>query len=54
MKINELKNAVLTLAQSQGIYGRLYRDVEQNDEFWQHLEDQNFSDVVDMILFLEG
>ena len=46
------------LAQSQGFYGRLLRDIDEMNEedqerFWSDLESQNFKDAVDLILFIE-
>lgn len=46
------------LAQSQGFYSRLYRDLNElpEEEFnnvMTELEAQNFTDVVDMVLFFE-
>lgn len=56
MKKLELKKLVKSLAQSQGLYGRLLRDIEESDnsnEIWQYLEDKNFKDAVDFALFVE-
>ena len=46
------------LAQSQGFYGRLLRDIDEMDEedrdkVWSDLESQNFKDAVDLILYIE-
>ena len=49
------------LSKSQGFYGRLLRsleDAEENnneayEEFMSNLEAQNFSDPVDLVLYLE-
>ena len=46
------------LAQSQGFYGRLLRDIDEMDEedqerFLADLESQNFKDAVDLILYIE-
>ena len=52
----ELKKLVKSLAQSQGSYGRLLRNIEESDnseEIWQYLEEQNFEDAIDFILFIE-
>lgn len=54
MKRNEILNAIKSLARSQGFYGRLLNEIEENDEILDVLERQNFNDVVDMILFIEG
>jgi hypothetical protein len=47
------------LAQSQGFYGRLLTQIdnaneEDREEFLCNLEEQNFSDVVDLVLYLES
>ena len=46
------------LAQSQGFYGRLLRDIdelpeEDREKVWSDLESQNFKDTVDLILYIE-
>ena len=46
------------LAQSQGLYGRLLRNIDEMDEedrekVWSDLESQNFKDAVDLILYIE-
>lgn len=46
--------AVRQLAQSQGFYGRLLQSLEGNDEALEYLESLNFTDTVDMVLYLEG
>ena len=49
------KDAILQvfrdLAQSQGFYGRLLENITEDG--LQYLEDQNFKDVIDLILFIE-
>ena len=45
------------LAMSQGFYGRLIRDIYESgrmDEILQELEDKNFRDPLDLILFFES
>ena len=62
MKINEILSAIRSLAQSQGFYSRLYSDllsVKQNvPNDWADivtvLENRNFKDTVDMVLFFES
>ena len=54
----EIRAFFRTLANSQGFYGRLLRDIdsldaEQADDFWSHLEAQRFTDTVDIVLYLE-
>jgi hypothetical protein len=46
--------AVRNLAMSQGSYGRLLEQLENNEELLDNLVEQNFSDVVDMVLYLES
>ena len=41
------------LAYSQGFYGRLYEQIKDDDEALSYLEEQNFKDPIDLILFLE-
>ena len=46
------------LAQSQGFYGRLLRNIDEMDEedrekVWSDLESQNFKDAVDLIMYIE-
>jgi hypothetical protein len=53
MKRNEILNAIKSLSRSQGFYGRLLNEIENNDEILDVLERQNFNDVVDMTLFIE-
>ena len=50
---------IKSLASSQGLYGRLYRDLMEldEDEYEQvmlELESQNFKDEVDLVMFIEG
>lgn len=40
------------LAKSQGLYGRLL--ARMTDEDWEYLEQQNFRDELDVILFIES
>lgn len=54
MKANEILEAIKSLSQSQGFYGRLYERLVQDEEALQYLEEQNFTDVVDLVLFLES
>lgn len=54
MNREEILNAIKNLATSQGFYGRLLRDIEENPEILDELEAQNFSDSVDMVLYIEG
>lgn len=58
MKREEIKALLRSLARSQGMYGRLLRDIESMDkvdqeDFWSELEAQNFKDELDVILYFE-
>ena len=58
MDRQEIRGTFEMLAQSQGLYGRLLRDIDYMDEedrerFWSDLESQNFKDAVDLILYIE-
>ena len=55
----EIRAFFRMLANSQGFYGRLLRDIdslntEQADEFWNHLEAQKFTDTLDIVFYLES
>lgn len=62
MKMKDILNAIKELANSQGFYGRLLRDLtelQQNDlesynNIKEELESQNFHDTLDLIMYLEG
>lgn len=58
MNKEQILNAIRSLAASQGFYGRLYDTLtdgsEQSDEFLATMEEQNFNDVVDMVMWLES
>lgn len=62
MKMNDILNAIRELANSQGFYGRLFRDLtelkendlEQYNSIKEELESQNFHDTLDLIMYLEG
>ena len=55
MTAQEILSNIRMLAQSQGFYGRLLEAVtEENPELLDYLAEQEFEDVVDMILFLES
>ena len=61
MKMNQILGTIKMLAQSQGFYGRLYRDLmtirDNNQERYgaivRELEAQKFGDAVDMVLYFE-
>ena len=59
MKREEIMETIKTLASSQGLYSRLYRDLmaldkDKYNEVMTELESQNFKDAVDLIMFIEG
>ena len=62
MKMDDIMQAILMLAQSQGFYGRLYNALcllksqqpQQFEQLTAELEQQKFTDVVDMVLYFES
>ena len=62
MNREQIMEAIRQLAHSQGSYGRFYRDLcemreEDPDRFEEAmtmLEDENFKDAVDLIMYLES
>lgn len=59
MKRDEIRALFASLACSQGFYGRLLNAIDSADpdaqeEFWQDLETKNFTDDIDVILYIEG
>lgn len=58
MNRQQILNAIRTLAMSQGFYGRLYEFVtsgtDEAEEYLDNLEEQNFGDSVDMVMYIEG
>lgn len=50
----EILAAVRNLAMSQGSYGRLLERIENDETILDTLEEQNFGDVVDMVMWLEN
>ena len=58
MKREEIMETIKTLASSQGLYSRLYRDLmaldeDKYDEIMTELESQNFQNAVDLIMYME-
>ena len=53
MTKGEIYNAIRSLARSQGVYGRLLQQIEDHPEVLDVLEEQNFNDVIDLIMYLE-
>ena len=58
MKKKEILNAIKSLAASQGFYSRLLISLSSNEPdsvaYLEYLEEQNFKDVVDLVMFLES
>lgn len=59
MKKEEIMNNIKMLANQQGFYGRILNALEkmsetERDDVLQSLEEQNFQDVVDMIIYFES
>ena len=58
MKREEMMETSKTLASSQGLYSRLYRDLmaldeDKYNEVMTELESQNFQNAVDLIMYIE-
>ena len=53
MKKDDILKSIESLSYSQGFYGRVLNCIEENPEILNELENQNFKDVVDMVLYLE-
>jgi hypothetical protein len=57
MKKDAIKKVLLTLAQSQGFYGRVLESIESRpdaEEVWDELERQNFKEPFDIVMYLES
>jgi len=58
----DIREAIKQLAKGQGSYGRLgarldelqAEDQDKYDEVMQELDAQNFKDIVDLVMYLEG
>lgn len=53
MNEEQILSAVERLSHSQGYYGRVLEYLNENPEALSRLAEQNFGDVVDLVLFLE-
>ena len=51
MNKDQILKTIKDLAKSQGLYGRILRDM--TDEALEYLEEQNFESPVDLVLFIE-
>lgn len=58
MKKEEILETIRFLAKSQGFYGRLLTTLTSDEPdavaYLSYLEEQNFKDAVDLVLFLES
>lgn len=54
MTREEILENIRMLAKSQGFYGRILRAIEEDDSILDTLEEQNFSDVIDLVMYLES
>ena len=62
MNALQVIEVIKVLAKSQGFYSRLYQNIMENivpyednyENFQQFCEQQNFRDVVDLVLFFES
>lgn len=52
MNREQILDCLQELAQSQGFYGRLLRDM--SEEFLSELEAQKFGDMLDLVLYIES
>ena len=58
MKREQIMDLIRGLAQSTGLYGRLYEDImemdeESRDNYFAWLEEQNFKSSLDFVVFYE-
>lgn len=53
MNKEQIIEVIKNLAYSQGFYGRLLRQITENPSILDELEAQNFSDDIDLIMYLE-
>ena len=54
MDRSQILNTIESLAMSQGFYGRLLMDIHEDESILDEMEAQNFSDPVDMVMWLES
>jgi hypothetical protein len=52
MNKEQIMEFLQTMSRSQGFYGRLLENM--TDEFMDELVSQNFSDNVELVMYLEG
>lgn len=54
MNKQEIMNAIKELSYSQGFYGRIYEHLKEDNEWLEYLASENFKDIVELVMFLEG
>lgn len=58
MNREQILSAIKGFAMSQGLYGRMYEfltsGTDEAEDTLTILEEQNFGDAVDMVMFIEG
>lgn len=54
MTKQEILNTLLEMSKYQGFYGRLLESIKEDPSYLDFLEQQNFMDRMDLILYLEG
>ena len=59
MTYEEFLEVIKTLAKSQGFYSRVLKSIQnirnevELEDFRQHIEEQNFKDAVDVVMYYE-
>ena len=57
MTIEELKGIIADLSKSQGMYGRMYKQLDESDSWEKLLElvnEHKCKDVIDVTMLIEG
>lgn len=54
MTKEQILNTIKSLAMSQGFYGRLLRDINDDESILDELVAQNFADSLDLVMYLES
>lgn len=62
MKREQIIQTIKTLSSGQGFYGRIFKQLsimeenspEQYEEVMEELEAQDFEDLIDLIMYMEG
>ena len=53
MDKEQIYEVIKSLASSQGFYGRILSQIDDHPEILNILEEQNFNDIIDLIMYLE-